>query len=155
MDWTCLSSTLHRCSFGLRAWEFRSHVIHQTKLPSFIAPWSSSNVPIIGAFGIEHGSAWAPWLVCGYAASYTTNCYALCVLMPHRSDLTEASSAIRAPTHQLWGQNVHNISHPLTGTTTKKYVSFTSPVASRNVMPDWCTSFLMCTKKMYTFTVHE
>ena len=49
--------------------------------PSFIAPWSSSDAHllIVGTFGSGQGSAWTPWLVCGFAAPYTTNCNAHCV----------------------------------------------------------------------------
>ncbi len=33
-------------------------------------------------FGGGQRSAWAPWLVCGYASSYATNYDALCILAP-------------------------------------------------------------------------
>ncbi len=64
--------------------DVKESMIHQTRPPSSIALWSNSDdhVPTVGAFGGGQGSAWAPWLVCGYAAPYATNCDALCILTP-------------------------------------------------------------------------
>lgn len=52
----------------------KENIIHQTKITSCLAPWSSTDVhmPIVGAFSSGQWSLWAPWLVCSYAALYTT-----------------------------------------------------------------------------------
>ena len=41
--------------------DVKQNVIHQTRPPSSIAPWSSSgaHMPIVGAFGSGQGSVWA------------------------------------------------------------------------------------------------
>lgn len=94
---TCFISRSHRRSIGLKSGEFGSQVntanplcslnhsgLHQTRPPPLVSPWSSSDahMSIVGTLGCGHGSAWPPWLVCGYTAPYTTNCNALCVLIP-------------------------------------------------------------------------
>ena len=50
--------------------DVKENVIHQTRPPSSIASWTSSDahVPIVVAFGGGQGSAGTPWLFCGYVA---------------------------------------------------------------------------------------
>lgn len=62
----------------------KGNVIHQNRPPSPFALWSNSeaHVPAVYAFGSGQGSAWALWLVRGYAAPHTTTCDVLCILTP-------------------------------------------------------------------------
>lgn len=55
---------------------------HQTRQPSYTAPWSSSNapVPIMVALDSGQGSSWVLQLHYDYATPLTAGCNALCVV---------------------------------------------------------------------------
>ena len=75
----CLLSIVHpdaMCSPGKR---------HTRTQPSRLCKRkrvSSDQATVFHRYGGEQGSAWVSWLIYCYAARYTTNCDALCVLTP-------------------------------------------------------------------------